>query len=163
MSRVTLIFTLYVCSVFGSSAYAWWGGGFPTADWDGSKGPAIPPYATTGDEDVKAKEKEAYLAYLERQVEVYKEQKKVLEDHNTESFVVFVSAHIVLLLGLIAAATEFLRARKTRKDADKQTDLNVSLQGIALKTSLHGTILLALSISFYFLYLKFVYPITAIG
>jgi hypothetical protein len=47
--------------------------------------------------------------------------------------------------------------------ARADNEIRISLEGVALKTSLHGVLLLCVAIGFYFLYLKFVYPITLVG
>lgn len=43
------------------------------------------------------------------------------------------------------------------------TELELGLEKMALKTSLHGLLLLAVSFGFYFMYLKFVHPIVVVG
>ena len=96
----------------------------------------------------------------------------------------FLVAHAILTVGLWAAVRGFLHAAETRKEAPAPPDpaavaaatpaeaarlalaeqeIRVSLEGIALKTTLHGVVLLAMAIGFYFLYLKFVYPVTVVG
>jgi hypothetical protein len=92
---------------------------------------------------------------------VLSQQKNVVDTNNIESRFIFVIAHIILLLGIVAATIEFLNARKIRRSIrmENMTEISIGLEGVALKTSLHGTILLAASIGFYFLYLKFVYPV----
>ncbi len=47
-------------------------------------------------------------------------------------------------------------------DAPEQSEIKVSLEGIALKTSFHGTLLLVIALVFYYLFLKFVYPISIV-
>lgn len=42
---------------------------------------------------------------------------------------------------------------------EPDTELKFGLEGLALKTALHGLLILALAMGFYFLYLRFVFPI----
>ena len=74
------------------------------------------------------------------------------------SFVISAVVHIVLVVGLWAAIREFQQASRTRKRQD-ETEINVSAEGVALKTSLHGTLLLVTCIGLDLLYLRFIYPI----
>lgn len=79
------------------------------------------------------------------------------------SVVVFWAAQVLLLWAIIAASIEFVRAQRVRTAAAEIQELRVSLEGLALKTSMHGTFLLVIAMSFYYLFLKFVYPITVVG
>ena len=120
------------------------------------------------------------VARFEREIQILSERRDVIRWTNWISRFIFVVIHVVLFLGLWAAMKEFIDAGRTRKSAPapittaltdekaqaaqaKQNEVTISLQGIALKTSLHGFLILAAAIGFYFLYLKFVYPITVIG
>ncbi|WP_437954771.1 hypothetical protein WME76_24720 [Sorangium sp. So ce119] len=85
--------------------------------------------------------------------------------------------HIILGVALWMAWLEFDNARKTRAkvaplkgaaakgkgkpepDDEAAHELKLGLDGIAFKSSLQGTAILALALAFYALYLKFVYPI----
>jgi len=78
---------------------------------------------------------------------------------------ILVISHFVLACGLLAAGWEFWQASRTRKRASTavQSEITIGLEGVAFKSALNGLLLLVLSMSFYFLYLKFVYPVTTIG
>jgi len=78
---------------------------------------------------------------------------------------ILVISHFVLACGLLAAGWEFWQASRTRKRASTaaQSEITIGLEGVAFKSALNGLLLLVLSMSFYFLYLKFVYPVTTVG
>ena len=70
-------------------------------------------------------------------------------------------SHIFVLIALAAAMSEFLQARRLREEGRvaESAEIKVGLEGVAVKTSLFGVVLLITALGFYFLYLKFVYPI----
>jgi len=51
----------------------------------------------------------------------------------------------------------------TEPAREPETELKLGMEGLALKTALNGLLILAMAMGFYFLYLKFVYPITEVG
>lgn len=72
-----------------------------------------------------------------------------------------VFVHLALLIGLITATIEFRSAFRMRRREDplEPHELSVSMEGIALKTTLVGFLILGASLVFYVLYLRTVYPI----
>jgi hypothetical protein len=90
-------------------------------------------------------------------------------------YVAFFVSHALLGLAVWCAFREFLHAARMRKvagstaqdaeDAENRrvNEITVSLEGVALKTSFHGTFLLVIAILFYYLFLKFVYPINIVS
>ena len=80
--------------------------------------------------------------------------------HKGISYVICVIAHVFLFTGIIYAVLEFKHANVARRRANKETELRLSLEGVAIKTSLNGLVLFAISLIFYFMYLYFIYPIT---
>ncbi len=89
--------------------------------------------------------------------------KAALRWGHVTSYITCAFAHILLIVGLWAAVREFHDAHITRKLARQENvELKLSMHGVAIKTSLVGMVILVVSLVFYFLYLKFVYPITAI-
>ena len=97
-----------------------------------------------------------------RNAELYRLQTTAFADNANVSRFIFYVVHVVLLLGLAAAFSEFLHARRLRGHAasNQPIELKLGMEGIAIKTALHGIALLVLSMAFYFLYLKFVYTLT---
>lgn len=82
---------------------------------------------------------------------------------NRIGYFVVVVVHIILALALWAAFSEFRAANRARKPREKPVqELEVKAHGIALKTTLHGIILLALAFAFYVLFLTLVYPVVVL-
>lgn len=107
---------------------------------------------------------------------------------NVIGYVIAVIAHGLLAVGIGAAILEFRNAERMRNEARRMkftqrtlttretteeaeakreietegTEVKLSLEGIAVKTSLNGVVLLLVALAFYFLYLKFVFPITVV-
>jgi hypothetical protein len=96
-----------------------------------------------------------------RKREAIAEARRVFWWQRLASQVSFVLSHLFVLVALAAAMAEFLQARRLRSAgvAAETTELKVGMEGVAVKTSLAGFLLLASALGFYFLYLKFVYPI----
>lgn len=114
------------------------------------------------DEEVREAYRRWLIQWLERQTAILGEQQSVITITNQISWFIFIVVHLILLLGLWAAIKEFRHASRTRKEKPEQTELRLSMEGIALKTALHGLLLLAIAFAFYFVYLKFVYPVTVV-
>jgi len=79
--------------------------------------------------------------------------------------IVFFMVHVIVCVGTWFAIAEFLAAQRLRDTASTQTqhDVTVSLQGIAVKSSLHGMALLSIAFAFYLLYLKYVHPVVVLS
>lgn len=83
---------------------------------------------------------------------------------NTSSNITFWIAHVLLATGLFAAALELLHSWRLRSKGKKQSyEIEVGFEKIALKSSMYGTLILLVSLFFYFMYLRFVYPVSYIS
>ena len=102
---------------------------------------------------------------MTREKEKLHEARNVIRWTNFSSKVGFAIAHVAVLLGFWVAISELLHARKLRKNGEKldQQELRFGLEGIAVRTSLHGILLLMIAFGFYLVYLKFVFPIQVVG
>ena len=76
----------------------------------------------------------------------------------TFGWVSMIAVHLLLAAGLFLSLRESKAASKLRKKSD--SELNISLQGIAAKTSLQSILVLVMTLAFYFLYIKYVFPIS---
>ncbi|HEX2839510.1 MAG TPA: hypothetical protein VHN77_15440 [Phycisphaerales bacterium] len=67
--------------------------------------------------------------------------------------------------GTTTALLNSAPAPNTAQESAKEpeTELKLGMEGLALKTALHGVLILAMAMGFYFLYLRYVYPITEIS
>ncbi len=116
-------------------------------------------------ETVRAARERLVLAGLEREIQKYQEMRAELWYTNWIGRFIFVVAHLVLGIGLWMSVREFKAAGERRRQAKNvsQQELSISMEGIALKTTLHGTLIMVLALAFYFLYLRFVYPVVVVG
>lgn len=118
-------------------------------------------------------------------------QMSVLGANERQTWFIFWVAHGLLLVGVGSAFWEFWRAGKLLNDAREvralrlqqpkasagladqttpvpqpqpkpQDELQISLDGITIKTAMRGMWLLMMALAFYFLYLKFVYTVTPV-
>ena len=101
----------------------------------------------------------------EREKQFIELQVAAFRDNARATHLIFWISHVVLGCGLFAAGWEFWQASKTRKRAGSSvsSEITINLEGVAFKSALNGLLLLVLSMSFYFLYLKFVYPVSVVG
>lgn len=84
--------------------------------------------------------------------------------NNAVSILSFVFVHLAVLLGFGGALVEFAHAYKLRRRRKVPDDIEITvkMESIAVKTTSVGVVLLVASIAFYFLYLKFVFPIQSV-
>jgi len=116
------------------------------------------------DAEVRGALRDALVARYQRERRILEERAGVIAWTNFAGIVIFWVVHAVLAAALWAALVEFRHAGRTRKGGlQAPQEIRVSLEGVALKTTLHGLMLLAIAFGFYFLYLRFVYPITTPG
>lgn len=77
--------------------------------------------------------------------------------------VVFLVVHVPFGIGLYCAWREFCAAERSRKRAIQQpSEIEIGLQKVALKSSLHGVVLLGIAFGFYLAFLTLVYPIAVL-
>lgn len=107
---------------------------------------------------------ELRLAQVRRELQKLREIERELWWTNWIGRVIFVVVQVILVVGLVVAWMEFRSARSQRQAAAEQpSEIRVSLEGVALKSSLHGILILSLALAFYLLYLRYVFPVTTIG
>ena len=157
MSIILLIFLAFGQATAGIL------GSVENPKWDKGEYQLKELLAVTGtDEEVRAAYKKMMLARMAHEQNSLQERGKVVYWTNRVGVFIFILTHLVLFIGIWAAIKEFISANKTRSTETEQTELKVSMEGIALKTALHGTLIFALTLFLYFLFLKFVYPINVI-
>jgi len=108
------------------------------------------------------------VSYLQEMMQGGRDQiastRRIFAFQYIESIVIFCLAHVLVGVALLAAGFEFLAARKMRrKAAALQTELELGTQKLAFKTSSIALLYLLAALAFYFMYIRFVYPINVIG
>lgn len=83
--------------------------------------------------------------------------------HRWTSLIAFVIAHVLLALGLSLGMLEFRQAALLRNRGRKaeKLELAVNFEGVAIKSSVNGLLLLLFSFAFYLAFLRYVYPLAA--
>lgn len=90
------------------------------------------------------------------------ENQSLVRRTNAWSWCICWIAHIVLAIATVAAVVEYFSAYTLRTTSTENTELTIGTDGVSLKTSIHATVILAVALVFYFMYLSYVYPITVI-
>ena len=94
-------------------------------------------------------------------------RKRSLEWNLTSSIIIFWSVIFLVLSGITFAGIQFyssLHSKNKLTDPGQAlaTNLEANMQGIKISSPVLGVIILIISMLFFYLYLKFVYPITEI-
>jgi hypothetical protein len=132
---------------------------------------------------------EAEIARHKRSVEIYRQQTEGYDSHYRSTTWVFITVHLILVFGVVAAGVEFRRANRLagRSSAVATvqsqaasaespptplaaaspapatplvSEIQLGLQSIALKTALHGLLIFFMAFGFYLAYLRWVYPLS---
>ena len=158
------------------------GGGIPQP---GSRVPA--PTRTTADDPlgwgleshdpvIRKKAQAVLLAQYEREINRLQEHSRTFGWNHTASVIIFWIAHVLLAVAVWAALREFVEAGQVRREARRikgaasgpeqvpvMQEIEIGMERVALRTTLHGLLILAAAMCFYFLYLKFVYTIVPVA
>jgi hypothetical protein len=110
------------------------------------------------DEKVRQEVAAFKLLVMRNEIEAINETNAALRRNRVESLVICVVAHLFLALGILAAWMEFSVGLRIRRHTPV-TEISVGIGGVAFKSAVLGTIILALSMAFYLGYIHFVYPV----
>ena len=127
--------------------------------------------SSSDDEELQTKRKELEEQFLDLTGELIKREQSiqtstssVLFWTNVSAQITFILAHVFLVFGIWLGSAELRRAYRLRKKgAAEKIDVQISAEGVALKSSLYGFLVFGASLTFYSLYLRFVYPVIIIG
>ena len=115
------------------------------------------------DPKVQAKLTDWTIAWIDEQERRLSRNSRTVGEQNITGFCIFGVIHVLLLVSVWMAVKEFRHSQSgghASKTHSEHQEITLSLHKLAVKTSLHGILLLSFSLAFYFLYLKFVFPIT---
>jgi uncharacterized membrane protein YhaH (DUF805 family) len=131
--------------------------------------------ATDMDPETRAKEQAALRAKYEYQAFSFAHAQRTFDFQYRSGRVIFWVVLLIVFAGLAFSAVQFYvglhhpldsRAKTDGKEAaageDCVSEFEATLQGVKLKSSVLGLIILAMSMVFFYLYLKYVYPISNI-
>ena len=102
---------------------------------------------------------------IEWETQKIEEARQVIARTNRTALIGSIVVHLAVLVGFAAALAEFRHARRLRLQGAElpQQELQIGLEGVAVKTNLYGLLILLIASGLYLIFLKFVYPIQVIG
>jgi len=128
------------------------------------------------DPQTRAKQQEALRAKYDYQTFSFAHAKRTFEFQYGSGRIIFWVVLLIVFSGLAFSAVQFyvglhhpLESRvkadgkESAPNGESVSEFEATLQGIKLKSSVLGLIILAMSMVFFYLYLKYVYPITNIS
>ena len=74
------------------------------------------------------------------------------------SILIFCVVVLIILAGITFSAIQFWLSIRTKKQAE-QTELSLAMSGLIVKSSTLGVVILTMSLAFFYLYIKYIYPI----
>jgi hypothetical protein len=115
------------------------------------------------DKDLKADMKTLIQKLMDEEKARGDAVQRVVSWSYSSSNITFWIAHGLLIFGISAATLELLHSWKLRSKGRKDSfEMEIGLEKIALRSSMYGSLILFASLAFYFMYLKFVYPVSYI-
>jgi hypothetical protein len=127
------------------------------------------------DPQTRSKQQEALRARYDYQAFSFAHAQRTFDFQYRSGRIIFWVVLLIVFAGLAFSAVQFYlglhhplesRAKTEGKPStpnDNVSEFEATLQGIKLKSSVLGLIILAMSMVFFYLYLKYVYPITNIS
>ncbi len=95
------------------------------------------------------------LDYYDRGLE---HRTKVIEWQHTSTIVIFFVVLFLVGTGIYFAWVQF----KSGENSKSNNEIEVSLTGVKVSSPILGVIILVLSLAFFYLYLRYVYPVTEV-
>lgn len=114
------------------------------------------------DEELRVALRNMMLAVAKNETSKVTHVSKTITLQKFATYIAFLVAHSLLLLGFIVGYVEYKRVKKLRKKGESLDDIEVSigLESIALKTTLGGALISAFCFGFYALYLGLVFQMS---
>lgn len=140
--------------------------------------PAVQPASTSADSldaQTQTRYQEALRAQLDYQTYSYNHAKRTFEFQYWSGKVIFWTVLFLVFAGVAFSAVQFYvglrhplqsKAGSVKEETASDTassEFEASLTGIKFKSSILGLLILAMSMVFFYLYLKYVYPISNVS
>jgi hypothetical protein len=106
---------------------------------------------------------ESLRASYDFQIYSYTQAKKTFDWQYWSSKVIFWVVLLLVGAGLAFSALQFYLGYRAGTAKAEESTFEATLQGVKVSSSVLGVIVLTISIVFFYLYLKYVYPITNVG
>ena len=126
----------------------------------------LPPPPDSADTEVKKEYNKYLLAFYSRKIEIFKDRKETIDDVNRTGSIIFWIVNTTFGLAVIFAGIEFCSGNKIKSRlVQNQPSLHEFQiwKDVAIKTTSNAIALLGIALAFYWLYLRFVYPITVVN
>ncbi|MEL7469212.1 MAG: hypothetical protein AAFN27_12210 [Pseudomonadota bacterium] len=115
--------------------------------------------------DLETQRREAEVAHRIAELEAARaaldHRNRVLIEQEAQTTVFYYMTLVMLAVGVLAAVAHFIKAMRSGDETN--VEFAVQKDGVRLKTSMIGFLLLLASMAFYVAYLHAVYGITAVG
>jgi hypothetical protein len=113
------------------------------------------------DPSLKSKRTEWDVEYISYQIWALKHTRSIFFWQHVTTQVIAMVVLAMVLAGFYFASVQFQIAKAHSSDAKQETthEMKLSLEGLSVKTSALGVVILVVSMAFFFLYLRYVYPI----
>jgi hypothetical protein len=103
------------------------------------------------------KYEELQLAHYQSDIDSYRHTESVFRWQHTSSIIIFWTVLLLVVSGLVLAALQF-------RDKDTSTTIKGSIAGeIEVKSPVIGLLILTISLGFFSLYLRYVYPVQEVS
>ncbi|MCU0430004.1 MAG: hypothetical protein MUF42_08525 [Cytophagaceae bacterium] len=89
--------------------------------------------------------------------------RKVFDWQYISSIILFFTVIVIVFTGILFAAIQFRKSMKSSTEAAKESnEVELSLKGVKVNSSVLGVVILVISLAFFYLYLIYVYPISEV-
>jgi hypothetical protein len=122
-----------------------------------------PGETAKGNPELETAFQDYILHYIRNEQRKQDTRQSVIRWSNISANITFILAHMLLVLGLVLAVWEWRKAGDVRKKSKAENlEIEIKLESLAMKGVQSGYLILVVSLLFYFLYLKFVYPVLVV-
>ena len=115
------------------------------------------------DPQTNARYQESLRASYDFRIYSYTQAKRTFDWQYWSSKVIFWVVLLLVGAGLAFSALQFYLGYRAGTAKVEESTFEATLQGVKVSSSVLGVIVLTISIVFFYLYLKYVYPITNVG
>ncbi|HSC52512.1 MAG TPA: hypothetical protein VLC98_02760 [Phnomibacter sp.] len=103
----------------------------------------------------------AYISLMHFMIRQQARTEEVLAWQTTSSRIIFAVVLLIVFTGLVFSGIQFYHSAKSKFNTPA-SELEMSVKGLKLHSSVLGLMILAMSVAFFYLYLHYVYPVSFI-
>lgn len=105
---------------------------------------------------------ELCAAQIDFDLEALKKLGADSDEHHRQALIMFVAVHALLAIAVTFSIVEMVLAWSLRRGREEKTEVRVSLEKISLATRSRALLFLLTTLVFYWLFLKFVFPLQVV-